>query len=29
MGNGDKAEIDGVYIKHMYTISGAYVLDKQ
>ena len=29
MGSGDGVETNGVYIKHIYTISGAYVLNKQ
>jgi len=29
MGSRDEVETDGVYIKYMYTTSGAYVLDKQ
>ena len=29
MGSGDRVETDGVYAKHMHTISGAYILDKQ
>jgi len=29
MGSGDRAETNGAYIKYMYTISGAYILDKQ